>query len=500
MADSKQNMAGISVKNPVTGQEIGVVPKSTRDDVQAAVERAQDAQLAWGAASVEERCRVIRKWGDLIWENQERVMRVIRDETGKNDTGAFIEIIGLDNYIAYYTKHASEFLRPERRQPIFPIIQRGKVYHKPLGVVGVISPWNYPMMLAFLDAVPALLAGNTVVIKPSEITPFSALVTADLAYQAGVPEHVIQIVTGDGETGAALVDYVDMICFTGSTATGRKVAVQAAERLIPFSLELGGKDAMIVLADADLDIAASAAITGSCENAGQMCISIERIYVEEKIYDRFVEKVKTLIHQMTMGAGDGLDIHMGSMTNERELLRVEEHIKDAVEKGAEVIYGGKRRPDLGPLFFEPTILINVDHSMKIMKEETFGPVIPIMKVYNVDEAVRLANDTEYGLSGSVFTRNLALGERIATRLNTGDVSVNRTQAVPASAAMSWGGQKYSGFGGRRGDKEGILRFTATQSILVDTQIGYKPGLTILDPTTLMFLKLMRLARRYVPFL
>lgn len=500
MANSRQDMVGISVKNPITGEEIGVVPNSTREDVQAAVERAQDAQLAWGAASVEERCRVIRQWGDLLWENQQRVMKIIREETGKNDAGAFIEVMGLDNYIAYYAKNAPEILRPKRRQPIFPIIQYGRVYHKPLGVVGIISPWNYPLALSMMDAIPALLAGNTVVIKPSEITPYSALAAADLAYQAGIPENVIQIVTGDGATGEALIDYVDMICFTGSTATGRKVALKAADRLMPISLELGGKDAMIVLADADVDMAASGAVAGSYENAGQMCISIERVYVEEPIYDRFVAKVKELVSQMVIGAGDGLDIHMGSMTNERELKRVEEHIKDAVEKGAEIIAGGNRRPDLGPLFFEPTVLIHVDHSMKVMKEETFGPIIPIMKVYNVDEAIRLANDTEYGLSGAIFTRDLERGERLATRLNTGDISVNRTQAVAVSVDMSWGGHIHSGLGGQRGGTAGILRFTASQSVLVDTQIGSKPGLTAIDPTTLMFLKLIRLARRYLPFL
>jgi succinate-semialdehyde dehydrogenase/glutarate-semialdehyde dehydrogenase len=487
----------IEVFNPVTGGLIGRVPNTSPETVIAAVERAQDAGRLWQALGVEERCRLLRRFGDLLWQNQQEAMRVIREETGKNDTGAFIEMAGIDNAVTFYAHHAPRWLAPERRKALFPLIQYGRVYHKPYGVVGFISPWNYPMMLAIADAVPALIAGNTVIIKPSEITPYSVLYAVGLMHQAGIPPHVVQVVTGDGKTGSALIDHVDYVCFTGSSATGKKVAMQAAQRLIPCSLELGGKDAMIVLADANIDLAAASVFIGACENAGQMCTSVERVYVEAPIYDEFIQRVQHFAQGITLSAGDGFDVHMGSMTNERELLRVEAQIKDAVKKGAEILSGGKRRPDIGPLFFEPTVLIHVDHSMKVMKEETFGPVIPIMKVSHVEEAIRLANDSEYGLAGSVFTRDLDRGERIATQINTGSVSINRPAATQAAPAVPWGGRKQSGYSSR-GGIEGLMRFTTTQSIVVDRQIGMKPALSLLDPSTLTAFKLMRMVRQWFP--
>jgi succinate-semialdehyde dehydrogenase/glutarate-semialdehyde dehydrogenase len=348
-----------------------------------------------------------------------------------------------------------------------------------------------------IDAVPALLAGNAVVAKPSEIGPYSAFFAFDLLYQAGVPEDVAQIVTGDGVVGAALVGQVDYICFTGSTAVGRKVAQQAAGRLIPYSLELGGKDAMVVLADARLDIAAAFVFIGGCENAGQACASVERVYVEEAVYEPFIEQVRQQATRLKIGPGDGFDVHVGSMTNEREILRTEAHIRDAVEKGAEVIFGGQRRPDLGPLFFEPTVLVNVDHSMRLMQEETFGPLIPIMRVKDADDAVRLANDSVYGLSGTIFTRDLKHGEKLALRINSGDVVVNRVNATIGSPHLPWGGQKDSGVG-RRGGPEGLIRFVSQQSILLDRQIGAKPNLNVIDPLTHQLLVILRVIRRFLP--
>ncbi|MCL4255590.1 MAG: aldehyde dehydrogenase family protein, partial [Anaerolineae bacterium] len=281
----------IDVKNPVTGGLVGTVPNTDPKTVAQVVEQARDAFPRWAALSVEQRAQALRKWGDLMWAEQNRIMRIIRDETGKNDTGAFAEMIGLDNTLNYYIPKAPKLLAPQSRPSLFPVIQRSKVYFKPHGVVGLISPWNYPLFLALADSVPALLAGNVIVYKPSEFTPFTVMAAVDLMLQAGIPQNVVQIVTGDGTTGKALVDLADYVCFTGSTATGRKIAMQAGERLIPYSLELGGKDPMIVLEDADIEIAAASAMMNSCENSGQMCISTERIYVMDSIYDEFVRRV-----------------------------------------------------------------------------------------------------------------------------------------------------------------------------------------------------------------
>ena len=489
----------IQVTNPVTGALIGTITQTSPDDIQQIADQARAATVQWQAKSVKERCKLIRRWGDLLWDDQERAMRIIRDETGKNDTGAYTEIVGIDNYISYYTRHAPRLLAPQRRTPIIPILQRAKVHYKPRGVVGFITPWNYPMMLAMMDMVPALIAGNTVIIKPSEIAPYSVLYVIDLLHKVGIPPHVAQVVTGDGQAGAELINHVDYICFTGSSHTGRLVAKQAADQLIEYSLELGAKDVMIVLRDADLDLAASAAIVGSCENAGQACVGTERVYVEDAIHDEFVARVKQFAQQMTIGSDDGFDVHMGSMTNERELQRTEAHIQDALDKGAKLVYGGNRLPDLGPLFFEPTVLTHVDHTMDIMQEETFGPVIPIMKVESAEEAVHLANESEYGLSAMLFTSDLDRGEQIVCQLNTGDVNINRFGAVIASPRLPWGGQKSSGIS-RRGGKEGLLRFTTPQSILIDTQIGVNPTLTVFDATVLKLVRFARVLRRWFPFI
>jgi len=296
---------------------------------------------------------------------------------------------------------------------------------------------------------------------------------------------------------------VDIIHLTGSTATGRKVAQRAAERMIPYSLELGGKDPLIVLNDADLESAVMGTLRSALENAGQACISIERVYVETGIYEAYLERALETVRQYAVGAGDGNLVCMGCMTNERELLRTEDHIRDAVEKGALVLYGGKRRPDLGALFFEPTILVDVDHSMKVMTDETFGPLVPIMRVRDADEAVRLANDSEYGLSASIYTSDLRRGEQLARRIHAGDVAINRPQMVIGTPSLPMGGVKASGIG-RRGGPEGLLRFVQTQSILVDTlfdtKIGAKPALTFTDPVTSSGFKVMRALRRIVPFL
>ncbi len=489
----------IEIQNPISGETIGTVPITPRDEVAAVVERARSAQVEWGARSVKERGKIIRRWADMIWDARDELIRIIRDESGKVEAGALTEILVFDSLIQYYYSNAHKILKPQKRRTLFPGIERAKVYYKPHGVVGVISPWNYPFVLPMMDVVPALFAGNAVVFKPSEVTAFSGQFAVDKMREAGIPHDVIQTVHGDGTTGAALVDYVDYIAFTGSTAVGRKVAMRAAERLIPSSIELGGKDPAIILKDANLDMAAAGILRGALENAGQVCISVERVYVEAAIYDQFVDKLQHYAEKLKIGSDPGMDVHMGSMTNQRELLRCEGHIKDAVDKGAEVIYGGKRRPDLGPNFLEPTIVVNVDHSMDIMREESFGPLLPVMKVNDVDEAIRLANDNEYGLSASIYTGNLKRGEQLALKIDTGDVSINRSQIVTGTPSLPMGGQKHSGIG-RRNGPEGLLRFTAPQSVLVDNLFAQKPDLRHLDPMTLRTFLLLRKLRRWLPFI
>lgn len=489
----------ITVKNPITGEAIGTLLVMERAEVEAAVNRARAAQPGWEQTPVRTRAKLLQAWTDAIWNDRDQVMAMIRRETGKSLSSAFVEVAALDNIANHYAQQGAKILRRQKRRALFPVVQRARVYYHPYGVAGFITPWNYPHLNALGDLVAALVAGNTVVLKPSEITPYTALYDVEMMYKVGIPRDVVQVVTGDGTTGAALVDYVDHISVTGSTATGRKVAQRAAERMIPYSLELGGKDPLIVLNDANLDAAAVGTLRSALENAGQACVSVERVYVEAGIYGAFVTRIVEMSEQITLGAADDLAVCMGCMTNEREIARTEEHIRDAVEKGARVLYGGKRRPDLGALFFEPTILVDVDHTMRVMTEETFGPVVPIMRVRDADEAIRMANDSEYGLSASIYTRDLKRGEQLARRIEAGDVGINRPLMVFGTPALPMGGVKNSGVG-RRNGTEGLLRYVRTQSILVDTLIGPPPSLTFTDPVTITAFKAMRAIRRIVPFI
>lgn len=488
----------MDVINPVTQEVVGAIPMTSPEAVEAAVERARFAQIGWGKLSVSQRTRFIRRWLDLVWENQSEAIKVLRRENGKSDGSAFAELMAVDGIGQYYINRAEGILKPKRRGSLVPGVQWAKVFYKPHGVIGQITPWNYPFALPFMDMLPALIAGNTIVLKPSEITPFIAEFGVDLMYEAGIPRDVVQIVHGAGRTGAALVDYVDYVQFTGSTAVGRKVGQRAAERLIPFSLELGGKDPSIVLADADPELAALGLIQGAFENSGQMCISIERVYVEAPIYDALIEQLKHYAPQMTFSPDDGYHVVMGSMTNTAELERTRRHVEDAIAKGAEVIHGGQARPDIGPLFHEPTILVNVDHTMDVMTEETFGPLLPIMKVNNAEEAVQLANDNEYGLSASIFAKDLKRAQEIAVQIDSGDVSVNRAQWVTATPNLPMGGQRNSGLG-RRNGPEGLLKYTASQSVLLDNLIGFEKSVVPVTPRTIQLVEGLRRIRRHIPF-
>lgn len=488
----------IEVLNPVTQDVIGSIPVTSAEQVQDAVERARFSQKTWGRLTVNERCRFIRRWLDILWERQDEGIEILRRENGKIDGSSMLEFITVDNIGQYYINHAAKFLQAERRLSIFPLVQWAKVHHKPHGVVGIITPWNYPFALPFMDMIPALIAGNTVVLKPSEVTPFVAEWGVERMYDAGIPRDVVQVVQGDGRTGTALVETVDYIQFTGSTATGKKVAHTAVERLIPYTLELGGKDPSIVLNDADLDMTAIGLIQGAFENNGQMCISIERVYVEDGIYEQLLERLRHYMSELTMGMPHE-DVVVGSMTNQAEFDRTQAHLEDAISKGANILVGGNPCPDLGALFFEPTILVDVDHSMDIMRDETFGPVMPIMKVSNVHEAIRLANDSDYGLSASIFSSNFKRAEEIALEIDSGDVSINRAQYATGTPSLPTGGQKNSGMG-RRNGREGLLKYTASQSVLTDNLIGAEKSLIIGTPFVLRMVKLLRKIRRYVPFI
>jgi len=487
----------IPVTNPVTGEVIGQVPLTLPEGVSEAVARARRAQTAWGALTVQERGRLLNRWRELLWERQEEALDILRRENGKTEASAMLEVAIVDSVAGYFIRYAPAILRTQNRQALFPFFQAARVYRKPHGVVGIITPWNYPLMLLCVDAFAALIAGNTVVAKPSEITPFIADFAVELMQEAGIPRDVMQIVHGDGSTGAALVERVDYLQFTGSTRVGRMIGQRCAERLIPYSLELGGKDPAVVLADVDPKKVAVSLIQGAFENAGQACVSIERVYVEEAVYDPLVEAIQHYAPQIKIGSES--DATMGSLTNENELRRTQAHINDAVKKGATILYGGNPRPDLGALFHEPTILVNVDHTMDVMREETFGPVLPLMKVRDVDEAIALANDTNYGLSASVFGKDLRRAEEIAVRIDSGDVNINRPGFAFGTPSLPIGGQKESGQGGRRNGAEGLLKFTASQSIMLDKMYVTEESLVIATPFSNFALRVIRALRKVLPF-
>jgi acyl-CoA reductase-like NAD-dependent aldehyde dehydrogenase len=411
------------------------------------------------------------------------VVDLLVKENGKTREDALLaELFYVCDALGFWAKKAPGYLADERirTHSVLLLGKRIVVRHRPYGVVGVIGPWNYPLTNSFGDCIPALMAGNSVVLKPSEITPLTNLMLADAALECGAPADVFGVATGAGATGAALVENVDMIHFTGSTRTGRKVAIEAAQRLIPCSLELGGKDPMIVLRDADVDRAANMAVQWAMGNSGQICIAVERVYVEEPVYDEFVEKVVARTRALRQGPpGEPGQVDVGAMTFPPQVETVRSHVQDAVDKGAQVLVGGKAAAGPGQ-FFEPTVLTGVDHTMKIMTEETFGPALPIMKVRDSDEAVRLANDSRYGLNSSVFSRDLAKGEQVARRLTAGNACVNDALMNYLALEAPFGGANESGLGARHG-APGIRKYCATQTILV-TRFGPKKELTMFPNT------------------
>jgi acyl-CoA reductase-like NAD-dependent aldehyde dehydrogenase len=466
---------GIAVENPATGETIATVPDLGAEAVVEMAARGRAAQPEWEAYGFEGRARVMLRAQKWLMDNAERVVETIVSETGKTyEDAEFAEIAYGANAFGFWAKQAPKYLADEHVKSS-QILVKGKrlvLRYRPLGLIGVIGPWNYPLTNSFGDCIPALMAGNSVILKPSEVTPLTSLLMAEGLRECGLPENVLQVATGRGETGAALVEQVDMIMFTGSTRTGRKVAEAAARRLIPASLELGGKDPMIVLSDADLDRAANFAAYYSMQNAGQTCISIERVYVEEPVYDEFVAKVTDNVRALRVGKPDGFgSVEVGAITFPPQLDTIKDHVDDAVQKGARVLTGGKQVTGAGR-FWEPTVLVDVDHSMKIMTEETFGPTLPIMKVRDEEEAVRLANDTPYGLGASVFSRNADRGEAVARRIEAGAANVNDAMVNYTVLELPMGGAKASGVGSRHG-AGGIRKYCSQQAIVVTAKLAMK---------------------------
>jgi acyl-CoA reductase-like NAD-dependent aldehyde dehydrogenase len=458
----------ISVENPATGTVVGEVPILSAEDVKALAERGRAAQPAWEALGFEGRARVLRRAQKWVLDNQQRLIDTIVSETGKTHEDALLaEIAYVANAFGFWAKNAPEYLADEKIRSANPFVLGRKlvVRYAPLGLIGVIGPWNYPLSNSFGDCIPALAAGNAVILKPSEVTPLTSLVMEEAMRECGLPEAVFQVATGLGETGAALVDEVDMVMFTGSTATGKKVMERAARTLTPVSLELGGKDPMIVLADADIERAANAATYYSMQNGGQTCISIERAYVEAPVYDAFVAKVTEKVRALRQGvpAGPG-SVDVGAVTFPKQLDIVSGHVDAARSAGATVLTGGHARAD-GGRFYEPTVLVDVDHSMACMTEETFGPTLPIMRVHDAEEALKLANDSAYGLAASVWTKDTARGEALARRIEAGVVCVNDAQVNYLALELPMGGWKASGLGSRHG-AGGIRKYTRQQSLLV----------------------------------
>jgi len=440
--------------NPATGELLRELECADAEQVRAAVERARGAQSAWNALGVERRVEILRRFQRILLERKSEVARAITEEAGKPYVEALLTevLVALDS-ARFVIEHTFGFLRDEVVAHGNPAMKakRGRIVREPHGVIGIISPWNYPFSTPATETLAALATGNTVVLKPSELTPLMALELAKLLHEAGVPEDVFQVVIGDGATGAALLDSaVDKVVFTGSVATGRRVAQVCGGRLIPVVLELGGKDPMIVLGDADLDVVSSAAVWGAFMNAGQTCLSVERCYVHHSLYASFLEACVEKTRKLNVGNGMDPGTDVGPTIHERQLKIVEAHVDDARARGARVLAGGSRLLEKGPNFYAPTVIADVTHEMSIMREETFGPVLPVTFFESEEEAVRLANDSEFGLAASVWTRDRRRGEAVARQINAGTVMVNDVLSCFGISEAPHGGMKSSGIGRTHG--------------------------------------------------
>jgi succinate-semialdehyde dehydrogenase / glutarate-semialdehyde dehydrogenase len=456
------------ITDAMTGRPLGHVPHCTADDVVGAAHRAREVQAQWAARPVAERAEVLLRLHDLVLAHQDEVLDLIQLENGKARRHAFEEVIDVALTARYYAHTAEDYLRPKRRQGVQLMLTEVWEHLHPKGLVGVISPWNYPLTLGISDALPALVAGNAVLAKPDDRTPFSHLWAVQMLERAGMPPGLVQTVTGPGsELGTPIIEQSDYLMFTGSTSTGRTVAKQAAERLIDYSMELGGKNALLVLDDADVGKAARGAVRAAFSNSGQLCISIERIYVPTAMWDDFVDRFVAATRSMKLTAQLDYSADMGSLINATQLETVIQHVDDAVAKGATVLAGGRARPDIGPYFYEPTILSGVREGMDAYADETFGPVVSLYPVDSEEEAIAKANDSRFGLNFSVWTSDPARGRRVAARLQAGTVNVNEAYAAAwASVDAPMGGMKESGVGRRHGE-HGIVKYTESQTIATE---------------------------------
>lgn len=470
--------------DPATGEVISRFEATPLGEIPGRIERAHTAQRAWAALPLAQRCAAMARLKSVLFDRRQEIAEIVTREVGKPRMESLLAdaMLAIDT-AGHYSKvsRVARMLRSERvaHHNLAFKSKRGEIRYEPFGVIGIISPWNYPMAAPMGQMIPALVAGNAVLLKPSELTPWCGALLGELFAQANFPQDVVQVIQGRGDAGAALIQAsrgadtsagsriskIDKMIFTGSVATGRKVAEACARQLIPSVLELGGKDAMIVLGDADLEIASSAAVWGSFTNCGQACLSVERIYVERSVAQKFTEMCLAKTRKLSLGPGLDPDVEVGPMINEQQVARVEGQLADAVRRGAHVLHGGKRAA-AGSCFFEPTVITNVNASMQIMQEETFGPVLAICAVGSVDEAVRLANDSPFGLAASVWTRNTRLGEQIAARLHAGTVQVNDALSAFGSCEAPHGGRGASGWG-RTHSRLGLLEMVQVKYVDVE---------------------------------
>ena len=444
----------ISSVNPATGEVLREWACAGDSEVLAAVERARVAQHAWRELGVRKRITLLRDFQHRLHERKLQIAQAVTREEGKPVAEALTtEVLVVLDAARFLIDNSFRLLNDEPlpHGNLATKLKRGTLVREPYGVIGIISPWNYPFSIPATETLAALVAGNAVVLKPSEFTSLVALELQSLLYAAGVPKDVFQVIVGDGLTGAALLHSpIDKLVFTGSLATGKRIAVEAAEKLLPLVLELGGKDPMLVLDDADIDVASSAAVWGAFMNAGQACLSVERCYVHRSLYEPFLTACAQKTKKLRVASGTNPQTDVGPLIHQRQLQVVEAHVQDAIARGARVVVGGTALPELGPNFYKPTVLADVTHEMRIMREETFGPVLPVMAFEDDEEALHLANDSEFGLAASIWTRNRRRGDRLARRIQAGTVMVNDLISCFGISEAPHGGTKSSGMGRAHG--------------------------------------------------